>query len=303
MKLGKRIVDGRGAVVLVAAMSVLAGWAEAAPPEIRWAQGPGFGSWNAQTDQQRSYLGVGVREIDAARAKEKGLGEAYGVEITKVEPDSAADKAGVQKGDVVVEYGGRRVEGVEQFKRLVRETPVGRKVTLKVNRDGQSVNLDTTIGSCEKCAAMVLGSSGEGNSVFSFPQGFDVRTFSLPDVPRVFTTWRSSMLGIEAEALQAQLAEYFGVSQGVLVRSVMKGSAAEKAGFQAGDVIVKVAGRDVATPREVTLEIQNRQQSQFDVVVMRNHAQVTLSVRLEERRSGEGRLEPFQMVSASTLHL
>ena len=53
-------------------------------------------------------------------------------------------------------------------------------------------------------------------------------------------SWRSSVAGIEAESLDSQLAEYFGVKEGVLVRSVVRGSAAEKSGLRAGDVIVKV---------------------------------------------------------------
>ena len=58
--------------------------------------------------------------------------------------------------------------------------------------------------------------------------------------PRAFMSWRSSIVGIEAESLDSQLAEYFGVKEGVLVRSVVRGSAAEKSGLRAGDVIVKI---------------------------------------------------------------
>ena len=63
-----------------------------------------------------------------------------------------------------------------------------------------------------------------------------------------FTTWSSSMLGIEAEGLNEQLGEYFGVKEGVLVRSVAKGSPAEKAGIKAGDVLVKVDQTKVTSP-------------------------------------------------------
>ena len=56
----------------------------------------------------------------------------------------------------------------------------------------------------------------------------------------------SHALGVEAEPLNSQLAEYFGVKEGVLVRSVMKGTAAEKAGIKAGDVITRVGTQKVA---------------------------------------------------------
>ena len=78
-----------------------------------------------------TYLGVNLAEIDANRAKELKLKEDYGVEITRVEENSPAEKAGVKAGDVVLEYNGQRVEGMEQFGRMVRETPPGREVKLK----------------------------------------------------------------------------------------------------------------------------------------------------------------------------
>ena len=73
----------------------------------------------------------------------------------------------------------------------------------------------------------------------------------MPDIPQVFTTLRSPMLGVEAESLGSQLAGYFGVKEGVLVRSVLKDTPAEKAGIKAGDVITKVDGSGVTTPNEL----------------------------------------------------
>ena len=156
--------------------------------------------------QQRSFLGVAVREVDSGRAAERQLPEERGVEITKVVPDSAADKAGLRKGDVVLEYNGQRVEGVEQFIRLVKETPAGRAVALKVHRDGSEQTVNATIGTCGKCGAVVIGSSA-GGPVIRVPD-IEMPEFNMPDVPRVFTTWRSARLGIEAESLRSQLAEY-----------------------------------------------------------------------------------------------
>jgi serine protease Do len=59
------------------------------------------------------------------------LKDVHGVEITRLEEDSPASKAGLKIGDVVLEYNGQRVEGTEQFVRLVKETPVGRQVKSK----------------------------------------------------------------------------------------------------------------------------------------------------------------------------
>src|SRR5207253_11043288 len=83
-----------------------------------------------------TYLGVNLAEIDSARARDLKLKETYGVEITRVEDGSPAEKAGIKPGDVVLEYNGQRVEGMEQFGRLVHETPAGREVKLLISRKG-----------------------------------------------------------------------------------------------------------------------------------------------------------------------
>src|SRR5277367_2521546 len=72
-----------------------------------------------------SYIGIMLHEVDNDRAKALNLAEAGGVEITRVGPDSPADKAGLKAGDVVLEFNGQHVEGMEQFSRMVHETPPG----------------------------------------------------------------------------------------------------------------------------------------------------------------------------------
>ena len=104
-----------------------------APPEIISLKASG------------SFLGVGVREIDAERAKALKLPAEHGVEITKVDPSSPAEKAGLKVGDVVQSYNGQRVEGTEQFVRMVRETPAGRNAQLGLVRNGSQQTLTATI--------------------------------------------------------------------------------------------------------------------------------------------------------------
>src|SRR5688500_13394148 len=94
-----------------------------------------------------SFLGIGVQEIDAKRAKVLNLREERGVEVTRVEDDSPAAKGGMKTGDVVLEYNGERVEGVEQFMRMVRETPPGRDVKLSITRNGSPQQLAMKTGS------------------------------------------------------------------------------------------------------------------------------------------------------------
>jgi serine protease Do len=223
-----------------------------------------------------SYVGIGIQEIDSERAKALKLREEAGVEVTRVEKDSPAEKAGLMDGDVVLQYNGQRVEGIEQFSRMVRETPVGRDAKLDIWRNGapQSVTV--------KVAARRGPVAGDGFN-FTFPE-----LPVMPDIPRSLMAWRTALLGVEAETLDGQLAQYFGVKDGVLVRSVVPGSAAEKAGIKAGDVITKVEDANVRTPSDLSSRIRGLRGKSADVVVMRDRKEMTLNVMIADEQGGGG---------------
>jgi serine protease Do len=238
-----------------------------------------------------SYLGIGVAEIDAGRAKALHLKEVRGAEVKNVYEDSPAAKAGLKEGDVLLEYNGQRIEGAEQFVRLVRETPVDRQVSLLVWRNGATQTLTATIGSRPARRFTLRGGDDQDFAVEippmppmpAMPQMPPMPEVAPPpDFPRFLGTRRSAMLGIESEGLTSQLAAFFGVKQGVLVRSVLRNSAAEKAGIRAGDVIVKVDGETVASPREISSLLRSaREKKTFPVVVVRDKKELTLSVTLD----------------------
>jgi serine protease Do len=224
-----------------------------------------------------SFLGVGVAEITSERARELKLREEHGVEITRVEDDSPAAKAGLKSGDAILEYNGQRVEGMEQFGRLVRETPAGREVKLLISRNGANQTIQATVGA--RKGNVLLNRGGDFH--------FEMPEFQMPDIPRVFSTWSNSMLGVEAESLGKQLADYFGVKDGVLVRSVAKGSAAETAGIKAGDVITKVDQTLVTTPSDLSSAVRSaRTKKPFTIQLMRDRHEVSVTVTVDEDRSG-----------------
>ncbi len=233
----------------------------------------------AGTPSSGSYIGVMVQEIDSDRAKTLKLREEAGVEITRVEADSPADKAGLKSGDAILQYNGQRVEGMEQFSRLVRETPPGREVKLDIFRTGAPQTVTV------KVATRHSGAAAFNSNAFSVSPGGSFE-FQMPDMPRSFMSWQSSMFGIEGESLEGQLAQYFGVKEGVLVRSVISGSAAEKGGLKAGDVIVRVDDSKVTTPTDVTSRLRALRGKPVSIVVMRDHKEVALSVTIDEGKRG-----------------
>ncbi len=232
--------------------------------------------------QGSSYLGVGVAEMTSERSKELHLKDERGVEVRCVDGDSPAAKAGLKEGDIVVEYNGQRVEGGEQFMRLVRETPPGRAVSLVVTRNCSSQTLTATIGQ-RKTGPMAFEFDGDEFAMAVPPMPPMAFHLRMPDIPSAFMSWRSPTLGIESESLNPQLAEYFGVKEGVLVRSVTQESSAEKAGLKAGDVIVKVGSEKVTSPKEISSILQSsRAKKTLPITVVRRQKEVVLNVVLEE---------------------
>jgi len=220
-----------------------------------------------------SYLGIGVVEVTADRAKTLNLREVRGAEVSRVEENGPAAKAGVKEGDVVLEFNGSPVEGVEQFVRMVRETPAGRMVKLTVWRNGASQNLTVTVGERQ-------------GTVLQTPRGM-MHVPEIPpiEIPRFEWSWQNSMLGIEGESLGAarQLAEYFGVRDGVLVRQVLRNTPAERAGLKAGDVITRVDGTNVGSTREITSQLRTaRPNRTVTLTVVRDKREMSLTAALDQ---------------------
>jgi len=232
-----------------------------------------------------SYLGVAVADVNPDRVKALKLKEERGVEITRVEDDSPAAKAGLKTGDVVLEYNGQRVEGTEQFVRMVRETPEGRQARLVVSRDGSTQTLTATIGAQKGERGFFIGQPFDNEKLQAQMDKLRDQLRVIPDIPRANMSWQSGALGVTAESLEDQLAEYFGVKEGVLVRSVSKDSAAEKAGIKAGDVIVKIDDAKVTTPREITNAIRKlTAKTTFPVPLLRNRKEMSVWVTVTQRR-------------------
>jgi serine protease Do len=232
-----------------------------------------------------SYLGVMMQEVDSERAKALKLREPGGVEITVVEPESPAEKAGLKVGDVVLKYNGQRVEGMQQFARQVRETPAGREVKIEISRGGAWQSVMVRVGQRKT-------PHPEMAEPQPMPDHLDIR---IPDLPRGFMMLRSSVLGVEAESIDGQLAQYFGVKEGVLVRSVTKGTSADKAGIRAGDVILKIDDARVTTPADISGRLRSLRGKSAQVLLMRDHKEMTIAVTISDDEPGRIQITPFQI--------
>jgi len=196
-----------------------------------------------------SYLGVDTRDVTPDRLAALKLKEEHGVEITLVDQDAPAGKAGLHEHDVILTFNGAPIESVEQLRRVIHETPPGRTASIGVSRDGQPLTLKVQL--VNRRPEVAMGVPGKPFKVHVLPAPQDVTPFVMPDldIPAFDVVVHSSVRGgLMVENLTPQLGEYFGVKEGhgVLVRSVEKGSPAESAGFRAGDVVVRVGNEQVA---------------------------------------------------------
>jgi len=233
------------------------------------------------------WLGVEIGEVTAEKAKDLKLPAVRGVVVDDVEPDSPAAKAGIKEKDVITQYDGQPVEGTVQFRRLIRETPPGRSVTLEISRGGSTQNISVVLG--DRSDVSVRKMKGKmrnfgGAYSFSMPN-----VEEWPDIPDVMDA-RTPILGINAEDLTGQLGSYFGApnNAGVLVREVRPGTPAEKAGLKAGDVIIKIEGKEVRTLVDLRAQLREKSnQTSVSMGVLRKGSEIAVTVPIEKSRPME----------------
>src|SRR5690242_17874471 len=131
-----------------------------------------------------SYLGVDTRDVTPDRLTDLKLKEEHGVEVTLVDQDAPAGKAGLKEHDVILNLNGGQVESVEQLRRMIREIPPGRLVTLGISRDGQPMTLKAQLADRKK--AFGLGMSNGKAFTFAMPAMPAIpATPGIPAIPAI----------------------------------------------------------------------------------------------------------------------
>jgi serine protease Do len=266
---------------LLIAMVLVPLLAIAAAPEQRYDPEPeafGFSSDEAGTG---SYLGIDMADISAERLSALKLKKEQGVEVTMVDQDAPAGKAGIHEHDVILSLNGTAIESGAQLRRIIHETPPGRVVSLGLSRDGQPLSLQVKLG--------------ERASKFAFKMPPMPRTPAIMqdmDIPVSVVVVHSALRsGLMIENLTPQLGEFFGAKDGhgVLVRSVERGSRAEKAGFRAGDVIVRVDKEPVHDASDFSSALRSHRSSgSVAIGLIREKKEQTITLTLPQpKESGD----------------
>lgn len=173
----------------------------------------------------RGLIGVQIGEVSKDVAEASGLPDQAGAMVSRVSPDGPAEKAGIEPGDIVLEFNGRKIDKWSDLPRVVGSTAPGTKADIKVWRKGKPVTLSITVGE-------VPGAQASAPTSEPAPQEVS----------------GESALGVTVVALTDDEKRELRISHGVRVSAVE--GAGQAAGLTAGDVILTVGNVDVNTPKE-----------------------------------------------------
>ena len=174
----------------------------------------------------RGWLGVSIQDLSPELAAQFGISEAKGVLVSDVLNDSPAERAGLERGDVIVGFDGKPVENPGQLRNVVAQTEVGKKALVKVIRDNRTRTVKVTVGEQPRNLARA-GIQEPGKS--ATPAGL--------------------LSGIEVRDLDSNWASRLGLARkerGVVVVRVRPDGAAEGAGVREGDIILEINRQTVA---------------------------------------------------------
>lgn len=191
-------------------------------------------------ETRRGWLGVKIQTVTPDIAESMGMDKARGALVADVTAGSPSEKAGVDAGDVIVEFNGRAINDSKELPRVVGETEVGKEVTVKVIRDGKEKEIKVTLGRLEDGEKLVAKEDG---------------TPKPAPAPSTVT-----VLGMTVSEMTPELRTTFKIDEkimGALVTEVAKEGAATDKGIEAGDVIMEAGGKPVTTSAEVSSAIES----------------------------------------------
>ncbi|UOD51639.1 DegQ family serine endoprotease [Orrella daihaiensis] len=203
----------------------------------------------------RGRIGVQIGEVSKDVAQASGLDSAAGAMVSRVVPDGPAEQAGVEPGDIILEFDGKKIEKWSDLPRVVGSTAPGTKAKMNVWRKGKPVSLDITVG--------------------EMPSAQPVAAAAQPAEPKA---QGETALGITVVSLTDDEKKEFRINHGVKVTAVE--GAGEVAGLTPGDVILTVDNTDVSSPKQFVELAQKAQAGKpLGMMVQRNGQAQWLLVR------------------------
>lgn len=164
----------------------------------------------------RGYMGVRIQDLNEALAEQFRIKERQGSLVSDVDPNSPAERAGLRRGDVILEFNGQRAADSAHLRNMVAMTPPGTKATLRISRDGKEQNVTVELGELKEKGTTRPGAESDVSNTLG---------------------------GIEVDEVTPSLMRRFNLPQnvsGVIVTDIDPASTAAEAGLRPGDVIQEV---------------------------------------------------------------
>ncbi|HEY4380990.1 MAG TPA: PDZ domain-containing protein [Acidobacteriaceae bacterium] len=240
------------------------------------------------------YLGVSLRDVTPDLSASLKLKEARGAEIVLVDHDAPAGKAGLREHDVVLQMNGQSIEGQDQLRHLLHDSPPGKTITLTISRDGQQLTVSAQMAASQE---EVERRAWEQHLTVPEPQAQPPEessaTGSSSSTPHSGNSFIGSLLlmnpsytGAMLEKMSTQQAAYFGASptSGLLVRTVVPNSPAAIAGMQVCDVILRADDKPVVSTSDWAKAIKNSHGRPLTIVVLRDKKEQTLTLTPDSKK-------------------
>jgi serine protease Do len=255
-----------------------------------------------------TFLGIQPEEINRENMGRYGLSQPRGVGVGNVSKDSPAERAGLRKGDVILQFDGEPVTSTRKLLRLIGESAPEQTVRLTVSRDGNEQQLSATLGKREAAGANTFGlmTPAQPGSQFEFPPRAP-RTWERMEAPEVFSFGfgNNRRVGVTTTPLTKQLADFMGVGggRGLLVTSVAENTPASRAGLRAGDVITEVNGAAVEDTGDFIRELNRKDEGEVTLTIVRDKSRRTIKVTPEGKAAPAINLTDFNAAPVARIRI
>lgn len=251
------------------------------------------------------YLGIAPENISKENMSRYGLSEPRGIGITNVSKDSPAERAGLKKGDIILQFNGEPLTSTRKLFRILSEAEPEQRVSLTISRNGSEQQMNVTLGRrAPTSRSFGAGVPPDLNRYYRLDPPDSPRAWGVAPEFSALGFGNNRRIGITTTPLTKQLSDYFGVSggQGLLISSISENSPASKAGLKAGDVITEVDGERIEDSGDFIRAINKKEEGEVTLTIIRDKSQRTIKVTPEKRTTPSINLTELQaMPMASNL--
>lgn len=242
----------------------------------------------ASHNATQGYLGVLTEDISNDAMMRLRLVDKRGAVITLIDHDAPAGQMGLKVNDVVLAINGQPVQNSATFGAMLRDIPAGRRISMVISRDGDQQTVAVQLVDRHVMERDVWNkmNSAEGLSQSS-EGGMNVLSGSSADVPSAgfhLPFFGSELhVGALVEPLTAQMSDYLGIPNGLLVKQVSRHSEAEAAGLREYDIILRVGPDAIRTTADWDRALKQNQNKQVQIAILRDRRQQTLTLQVDNK--------------------